>query len=355
MRRLLLEFVAPLAALASSTGCFGEFGDYEPPTGQGGSDVDVVRDGGGSPSGGAPAALVEDCSNGVDDNDDDLVDCADNRGCSGYQCLSTAGFEDWEGPFQRLSPDENGDFRPCAPSFPSRLETSLRVVGAPCTCTCGDDAAGGTCTAAVDFFDNADCGGLLGTANASTSCAPLAAGLSGASSAAAHSVVTGGSCSRSIESGPSDGDPEIALCKGTFGAGCELAGDAGGCARPGSKSEPLCMMHAGEVACPASAVFSSRQVVYDADATRPTCDLAACGTCSATNGVCAGAVDLLSACAGAVVDTLALDAGCVNVSPSTAVALSPGAILDQGACSPSAPTPIGALSGGTTATLCCMK
>ncbi|AUX42173.1 uncharacterized protein SOCE26_036000 [Sorangium cellulosum] len=90
-------------------------------------------------------AGAEDCSNGADDNGDDLVDCADPA-CGGFVC-TTAVPEGWSGFFALFDGEPAKD-----PGCPAGFASGEPFVGnrslvappASCTCSC-DPAEGQTC------------------------------------------------------------------------------------------------------------------------------------------------------------------------------------------------------------------
>ncbi|HEY4116857.1 MAG TPA: hypothetical protein VGM56_03325 [Byssovorax sp.] len=122
--------------------------------GGGGSSGTGMGGNGGSGAG-------EDCTNGVDDNGDGKVDCADPK-CAGYSCVNAipAG---WTGYFALYDGPPGGD-PGCPSDFPADTDPSfvgsagLSFNPSDCECTCGNPT-GQTCNfpTELDIFDVPDC------------------------------------------------------------------------------------------------------------------------------------------------------------------------------------------------------
>lgn len=88
-------------ALTSTAACFDVLAPYEAgggaSAGGAGADIDVPSGGGADEQGGGNITLAEEaCDNGVDDDGDGLVDCADTQNCRaatscGTGCVCGAG------------------------------------------------------------------------------------------------------------------------------------------------------------------------------------------------------------------------------------------------------------------------
>ena len=132
------------------------------------------------PNAGGP----ENCTNGIDDNCDGLIDCLDplcvpDSGFQGYVC-APAPPTGWTAPVvvydftNSATPAPTPP--PCADNYPDRTfvaHDQPSPSGSPsCTCTCGG-ASGGSCSApTVAFYASSvpTCNGSLGSASVSPTC-----------------------------------------------------------------------------------------------------------------------------------------------------------------------------------------
>src|SRR5689334_5880623 len=106
-----------LAAAVAPAACFFPSYTFDRPT-----DGGVVEGGDG-----------EDCTNGVDDNDDGLIDCAD-PGCSGYACVSVIpmGWQGYVALYDGPAAKDPG----CGGDFPRSVFTGTgSLVNSPAKCS----------------------------------------------------------------------------------------------------------------------------------------------------------------------------------------------------------------------------
>ncbi len=341
-----LAALASVCAIPLLAACFDVWGTYETgsaASGAGGSDVDVATGGAPTTIGGGGAS-VERCDDGLDDDDDGLVDCADASDCAGYVC-STSPTDDpaWLGPVLLRDAD---DARACPPSFPT-AGPDLRSVSTPCTCACGAPT-GESCRAKVTAHAASACGGTTTSATAdSLACVPLAAT---ATTASATGEARGGTCAASVSGGPDPGtDPVRKTCEGTAGGGCA---DGDICLRPpGAADGQLCWYQVGDVACPPS--LPSRTILYDA-AMAPACAGTACTCGASANGTCAGTVTLYDTdCTSANTASIPLTGACTaGLGTSGSIKIGTASVSAAGTCAPAAAFPVGALDGSAR-TYCC--
>jgi hypothetical protein len=139
-RALRIAMVCGLSlgvAMTAGAGCLypSDFTFDEPAsTGQGGAG----GVGGGST---ATTGATEDCSNGLDDDGDKAIDCADSEcGDQGYTCITSAPVG-WTGYFA-LYTAASGNLPECPGEFPSTIpytgKSGLVAFQAACTkCSCG--------------------------------------------------------------------------------------------------------------------------------------------------------------------------------------------------------------------------
>jgi hypothetical protein len=262
----------------------GETSGPEPSTEDGPGALDVTAGDGPLPDG---CATQEICNDGVDNNCDGLVDCADPQcGSMGFTCTAGPVPSGWT----VAAFDATGRVACVGPYGPAQDVISNPVGGAPtCNCACSGTSAscGGTVT--VFDMDPACTGGTtLGAFNiADGSCQSTSAAFS-----AAHGytytpteVVTQGACTGTPNVGSQPGVSfkagESCALTGRLGGGC-----AGGnsCAPPVGPSFALCITHPGDVACPAA--FTTATIVSTGNP--GYVDTRSCGACTcATNAGCA--------------------------------------------------------------------
>jgi hypothetical protein len=122
-----------------------------------------------SPSGGCVSQGAEDCTNGVDDDCNGKVDCADPA-CGAFTCIAPVP-SGWLGPVA-LWQGPSGSAHPSCPTpFGNRIDANggLNSLPAMCGCTCA--ASGQACLATGVFHADQACG--------SAPCASLTPGPSG--------------------------------------------------------------------------------------------------------------------------------------------------------------------------------
>jgi hypothetical protein len=213
--------------------------------------------GGGSGGGGAPCGTDEgSCLDGLDDDCDDLIDCADPD-CVDYTCAT----------FPRGS-------RPVKPvAAPGDCEGELTVLDvADCSaCGCTPDDVG-TCTHEVLLYDNAACAGApidqQVVPTGADACDETPATAAGASETIGASAIALGlgdaSCSADGATAPA---ASAYFCAAQPGGGCE--GDQV-CVPDAGLS---CALLAGDVACPSP--FDQKTLVRERNgATTCDCDCA---------------------------------------------------------------------------------
>jgi hypothetical protein len=269
-----------------------------------GLDTEYGGDGG---AGDAPVdgcAAKENCTNGVDDNCDGLVDCADPS-CTqaGFACTAATIPAGWS----LVAYSAN-----TRPVCPAGYGTEAAVIGSPmgapdtCTCSCGGTSA--TCggTASYNGYPNACSTGAMGVnlAIANGTCQGVATSITSGDYYqvyfASTAVAQQGSCTGTgqIASAPAPTFAAGATCAAPsmLGAGCT----SGVCAPPTGTAFAACISHPGNVACP-SFGFTKQTLVSTGNpgwVDKRTCGACPCATslsCSKvtnvalfTNGNCSG-------------------------------------------------------------------
>jgi len=318
--------------------------------------------GGGGASGGTGPIGPEDCTNGEDDNGDQLVDCEDPL-CTDYQCAAEAPIG-WIGPIAlHIGTDPNAT---CAGAWSSQAFSSgygsLDAPGASCgDCNCGSPSGASCSVAAVDLYDYYDCfpsaEDHTQTAGSPNTCYPIEFASYQYNSARGDvPMASGGSCS------PSGGVASVEPA--TFAQqalGCDGAPSGEGCTAglcvpiPEAPLSPLlCIVHDGDTNCP-SGPYVEKHLTYQAvDDTRGCTD---CG-CGSPQGVSCGGQTYLytdhynNTCAGGPVVVPHDGSTCVNVDWPGSMQFIPGS-PSGGSCSESGGQPTGSALPADPLTICC--
>ncbi len=117
-----------------------------------GSDAGDATGGvGGSGAGSDGGPGTEDCSNGLDDDGDDAIDCADPKcQAQGYTCVAAAP-SGWSGPFAYWVGTPS--HAPCPSAYPASVFKGWSDLTAPASdCSCSCVKAGDDCEAQVGWW-----------------------------------------------------------------------------------------------------------------------------------------------------------------------------------------------------------
>lgn len=296
-----------------------------------------------SSSSGGPA---EDCTNGVDDDNNGQVDCADSAcAMTGYQCVGAVPLG-WNGPVAFSLGGAPGP--DCGANWAALSMLGGDVVVAPqaqCSCSCGNAAVG--CQTSISLYTDDEC--MIPGAGFVLSSACTSFGVNNAMSAKVFLNKTDGPC-------PPVTAPPV-LPPASFakqGFVCTGAATGGGCAvgicapaAPSPFPAPLCVYQDGDVACP-SADYKIKTLVYKDFAEGRSCSACTCG--QPFNTACPGSVPI------------ATDNACTAVFQNAGVGLCYGGgpfnsavsnFMGTGTCSPQGGTPQGAVMPQTPITVCC--
>lgn len=253
---------------------------------------------GGVCENGLCAPLAEDCANGIDDNSDGLIDCADPI-CSGvgYQCvpIPEAG---WTGvaAFYRGALEVN-----CSGAFTdAAVSANAGLVAPDAACSaCSCMASGSGCGAATITVTRADGGGCSAACDYDVGLPPAmcvtletGGGCSGGSPTFstddAVAPAFAGTCSPSQQSpmvAPPTWTNNALVCSAPAGGGCSL--DAV-CSPPTPAGfTGACVYASGDVPCPAG--YGAREVVFDGVG-----DDRSCSDCGCAPATCPGIIQLFS-------------------------------------------------------------
>ena len=369
---LALGVSAVIAAAAPASCLYPEYTFEELEPSGSGSVASVSSSSGGS--------AAENCLNGLDDDNDGSIDCADTDcGPAGYSCVAGIPLG-WSG-YQSLFVGAEADLPACPSQFPSQIPYLGRAMpmADPVMCaTCGCDAPIGeacdlpdmvtviekTCQLmatsvtktdlAVPAMWDGSCQAVPAAAGGMT-CGAMMDPCNRAVKAAAPGMA-GGSCA------VSGGAPTTpAVVWGVNGKACGDAPLGGGCGAgevcqplPAQPFQPgLCIYKAGEQTCPGEP-FTQQHVLYeDMDDTR-ACTECTCG--SPGGGACTANITVYNdaACSTGAV-TFAAGA-CANLSLNPAVAGRKAQIVTMtaGKCTASGGDPIGTVTPTQPTTFCCV-
>jgi len=321
-----------------------------------------------------PTGSAENCTNGIDDNCDGLVDCAEpSCQTAGYACVGAAP-AGWSGP-DLFWTGTAGATAPACPTGYQTLDGNAGPTGTSGSCACTCAASGQACTATAALHSDMTCAvnpacrsvTVTATMTGTGACTPIAPTTvcgSGGSFAAAGGVpaLSGGTCVPQVTKtpGPAAGwtsSARVCTAPADFPGGCAAAGQECVPPTPSPFGAAMCVHQSGDASCPAG--FPTKSLIY-----RGETDMRGCGPCMCsarpTGGTCAGTIsvwgDLAGGCTGTVAGTYTLGNTCTTY---TGASNNPGYAqgnftVTPGTCTVvTQPTPTGAVIGTGPATVCC--
>ncbi len=345
---------AGAAAGSGGTGTGGDGATTTTTTTGGGGSGAEGGDGGG---GGAPA---ENCTNGVDDNDDTLVDCADPL-CDSYTCVAQTLPPFWSGPVVLYV----GTSAPtCSGAWPTLSVTAgsgtLSAPPATCTsCSCGSPQAVTCPIGSTSFWTGNSCNGsatLTQTPSAPNTCFAVTNAVVGYLSAEGNpSTATGGSCTATGGSATiptASYTDDVVICEGaTSGEGCT---GAEACMPPGGTGfEPgVCIYRDGNRSC--DAPFTVKHTIHTTIDDSRGCSTCLCGapsgvSCGGTTSLYQGATN--STCTGSPV-TVSHTGTCTTVAAAGSMSYASGS-PSGGGCAATGGAPSGSAAPSGQVTVCC--
>ena len=298
-----------------------------------------------SPTDGCIAGGPEVCTDGVDNDCNGAVDCADPAcAAGGYACVPAIP-GGWT--FGALSAGALS----CAAGTTS--QAYVAATGAPATCGCscvvGQPPQCGGATVSVQTGSDSACN--AGAQPYSTSACTVL-GAVPAYVAGGPVQASGGTCSaQSTSSVPPVAVTDWSSClsDGPFGAGCSSPGEV--CAWAGGASR--CVTAPGVQSCPAAYAASSHALGSGYADTRACSP--ACGGCGSTpTAICAATVTFYSGsgCNGGAIP-VTLDGTCTS-TVEAALSYRYAASASNVSCgTPTVPAPVGAVTLNGTTTACC--
>ncbi len=359
--RLLALFAAIGAILVACASVLG-FPDRVLDT-----EAGAAGDGAAPPTPDGGCVAVEDCTNGLDDDCNGLVDCADPACKAGFECVDTAP-PGWNGPVELWEGAGDGGAPPCSPGFrePQDLHADVAFDPATCSpCTCATPT-GVTCNGvwkhsapitgcAIGCGEPDDTLLLNACTTVFTNNCP-----GGSTSSTITGVPTGGACA------PDGGAPTRAPPRFTTAARTCAAQPGGGCggglcaARPAAPSSTkLCIVSTGDVACPPGA-YTTKHIYHASVEDTRGCTACTCGAAESTSCGTGGSVTVYKTTADCMAATNAqstrpIPQGCTSQSPSTDVVavMTTAPPPTGGSCPPDGGAPTGDVKPATPTTVCC--
>jgi hypothetical protein len=310
---------------------------------------------------GCDVGAVENCTNGIDDNCNNLVDCADPMCMSqGFACVPAAP-SGWTGPGAYYS---GASAAPSCPGgYPTdSLDGNSDVVGSPamCSCSCGAVQGAGCSSVGLTYYQQLNCGGgSCGTDSLPPSFCVVAP-CDAKSVAASPPTVQGGACTPSAN----DTIPPVTWsksqrgCTGQVGGGC---GAAMVCAPPvASPFAPTrCVYSPGTQPCPAGYANPSTTAYGGVNDTRG-CTACSCGGAAGLS--CSQPTVTLwtdSVCSQQQLSTIPADGSCAqlggggNMIPKGGEASAFG-LQGVGSCPAGGGAPQGSVTPAKPTTVCCL-
>lgn len=330
----------------------------------------------------------EDCTNGVDDDGDNQVDCQDTDCQSLYTCVSAAP-SGWQGPvalYDGTAPPnclQSGGY----PTQKQAAKSGLDGGNAQCpTCSCGSPT-GVSCSADLVFFSASDCGagscwgngaGCGASAITATSgqCKQVAfchldGGATKPAGALFTNLVGSGTCASSSAGQKQVPTPtwknSVLACGDapTTGKGC---GSSMCLPKPAAPFSEICIYKVGDVAC--TAPFTTKKLVHQNFQDDRDCSACSCGslsgvTCSGasvefyTNDFCTAGLQtttsaLQCAAIGTDPDPAPPLAQCNNLGADTRSAKLVATPSGGGNCPPAGGKVTGAATPTDPITFCCL-
>jgi hypothetical protein len=318
----------------------------------------------------------ESCTNGIDDDCNGKVDCADPA-CGAYTCAPAVP-SGWDGPVALAEVPGGSALPACPTAFEALVDASLGLSApsaATCDCTCGASgkATGQVCSATGTFHTDQACSSApcatVAVSSAATSCVAVGStrcGSGGSFNMPAAPAPSGGSCAPHVTTttAPATWATSARLCS-YVGGPRDVSGCSGASACVAAPASPyragLCVYSTADpppAACPAGYEESAPIVLYAG-----TADTRACGACTCggpIGGSCAGTVSLFGAagCTGATgAASYTLGSSCRAYS---GLSPAPGSVeasvtVSAGSCSVQAmPQPTGGVTPAMPTTVCCM-
>jgi hypothetical protein len=317
---------------------------------------------GGAAGGAAGAAaadsgthVIEDCGNGVDDDGDGKIDCADED-CAARTCLADAP-AGWSGPTVLYVGSEKAPA--CGGAYPSEALRGGLDVSAPAAecsaCSCTQAAPGCSSFLGFGMGTQADCSDAACKTQIDSSCVELVPScLNGLATAYVQTQLppSAMSCMPSAPQSPMIADPAFmqhVLACGSSDLRRGGCSPGNVCAPEGPFTGPYCIVQPGDLACPAGP-YSDKRVYFTAIDDKRDCSACSCGSdCSYTWKI----FDDADATCQTPLGTKTSAGECVVVTPSSGKIRVGAAITGTGTCAASGGQPTGSATANSPVTACC--
>jgi hypothetical protein len=312
----------------------------------------------------------ENCTNGIDDNCDGLVDCADPLCTAGYSCNAQPPVG-WQGPIELyagMAPPQ------CATPYANDVldgNEGLNAPSAQCSCACG--AVGGAdCSGSVDWtvYSDLACSTPCATGVMPPNNGNFCESTNGCSRTGSFEVVAGAPLLNVASCSPAPSTKVPPYTWSTIARACGYSGptDTGGCtggdlclAKPSSPFGPRpCIWQTGSTTCP-NGPYSQQQIVYGGASDGRGCTQCTCGsptgvTCNLNGSLSTYAV-FGSPCSN-LVATATPGGGCVTIGGmfmggAAGIQGSVSATPQGGSCQASSVTATGTATPSMPTTVCC--
>ncbi|MDP9034752.1 MAG: hypothetical protein M3O50_08075 [Myxococcota bacterium] len=322
--------------------------------------VEAMGAGGRDASSGCIASGPEICNNGIDDDCNGLIDCADRVPCSGSVCADKVP-TGWVGPALLWTGPYPASQIPACPTGFQAITAFQGLTFPNDSCSCSCSPTGQQCSASVTAYTDQACmNRCMSVTLASGGCGILPANTCQQNGSFQVTVAPspGGTCAANVTASyggaPSWGNT-VRLC--TF---VGTPDSPGGCTAPGAQcvSDPapfgsVCVSHAGAVSsCPSGYAANPPIVVYSGWIDQRGCTGCTCN--GPTGASCSGTVSLHAGTICSVPPSQngpACSPYTLNPKPGSARATY---TLTPGTCSvASQPTPTGGVVPSGPTTICC--
>jgi hypothetical protein len=334
-----------------------------------GGDEDAAGDGDAGADVEACASATEDCTNGVDDNCDGLVDCADPQCQPGFVCAPALP-PNWLEPVVAFDQSAGSAPAPLAPpcAVPYTKQEfdghySLAAPPASCSCACGSVQGVRCSTPSIQGYFDTGCTTpcLAPAASVTSACTLLCvnATISGAK-LTADTVPSGGSCTPSPVQTPNWDNATGWLGTARLCSTGRTTYKQGGCATgqvcveapPSTFGGKVCIYQPGAQSCPATGYTIKHTYFSGATDTRGCSSTNSCACGTPTGAQCTSSVDLYSGSCTATPTQVTTT--CVPLSSFGGPHATGSTIASGGSCTPSGSVPpIGTVTPTGEATVCC--
>lgn len=319
--------------------------------------------GAGGTAGTGGAAGPENCVNGIDDNGDGLIDCADPQCTSGFVCVQSP-----PAAWTAVGWVDHQAGSACPSLFSASTielyeQSAIDAQPAQCSCGCGAPS-GGSCSTSLTCHSGTGCSGspIVTTALSGQTCVQFMLPSATDSCTATPLQAQSGSCQ--VQAGaviPASSWPKtVRGCVPLSGGACPATGQSCQPKLPGAQG--ACIARVGDNACPA--FWGKKTLYYDGVSVSDTraCDSTgcSCGAAAATcscSGTCAVSVYSSTSCSSGQVGSVPTNGTCalVHVQKPQEAALV-ASTVSLGPCPPQGQAKAtGSFSPTGPITVCCMQ